>query len=118
MPCSSSRAAVFGPTPKSRPTGSGSSIARTSCGRIRVSPSGLCMSEASFASSLLCETPTEAVSPVRSRIRFLISRAMSSPLPKSPVLPVTSRKASSSESPSTRSVNSRKTSNTWLETSR
>ena len=112
MPCSSSRSAVFGPTPKSRPTGSGSSVARTASGLITVSPSGLSISEASFASSLLCETPTEAVSPVRSRMRFLISSAMSSPRPKSPVLPVTSRKASSSESPSTRSVNSRKISNT------
>ena len=63
MPCSSSRAAVFGPTPNSRPTGSGSSVARTSSGRITVSPSGLSISEASFASSLLCETPTEAVRP-------------------------------------------------------
>ena len=57
------------------------------------------ISEASFASSLLCETPTEAVSPVRWRMRLLISRAISSALPKRPMLPVTSRKASSSEKP-------------------
>ena len=118
MPCSSSRAAVLGPMPNRRPTGIGSSVACTSSGRITVSPSGLFISEPSFASSLLCETPTEAVRPVRSRMRFLISRAMSSPLPNRPVLPVTSRKASSSESPSTRSVNSRNTSNTCAETSR
>ncbi len=93
-------------------------MACTSCGRITVSPSGLSISDPSFASSLLCETPTEAVSPVRSRIRCLISRAMSSPPPNRPMLPVTSRKASSSESPSTRSVNSRNTSNTCAEISR
>ncbi len=98
--------------PNRRPTGIGSSVARTSAGRITVSPSGLFIPDPSFASSLLCETPTEAVRPVRSWMRFLISRAMSSPLPNSPVLPVTSRNASSSESPSTRSVNSRNTSNT------
>ena len=105
-------------SPNRRPTGSGSSVAVTSSARMTVRPSGLCISEASFASSLLCETPTEAVSPVRSRMRFLISRAMSSPLPKRPVLAVTSRKASSSDSPSTRSVNSRKISNTCAEISR
>ncbi len=76
------------------------------------SPSGLFISEASFASSLLCETPTDAVSPVRTWMRFLISRAIVSALPNRPLLPVTSRNASSSERPSTRSVNSLKISNT------
>ena len=83
-----------------------------------VSPSGFSRSEAIFATSLLGATPTEAASCVVARIRCLMPRAMVTASPLSARLAVTSRKASSSDRPSTTGVYSWKTANTWCETSR
>ena len=63
-------------------------------------------------------TPTDAVSRSASRMSRLIAAATSGPVPNSFSLAVTSRKASSSESPSTSGVNWRNTSNTCFETAR
>ena len=69
-----------------------------------VRPSGFSSSEAIFATSLFGATPTEAASCVSSRIRCLMPRAMLTASPLSARLAVTSRNASSSESPSTMGV--------------
>jgi hypothetical protein len=73
--------------------------------------------EAIFASSLLNDTPTEAVSPVLSRTRALMRAAIAAGSPCSARLPVTSRYASSSDRPSTSGVNSWNTANTCRDTS-
>ncbi len=73
--------------------------ARTSSGRTTTRPSGLRRSEAILATSLLGATPTDAVSPVRSRTRRLISRATCSPSPSERMPAVTSRNASSTTRP-------------------
>jgi hypothetical protein len=111
------QAAVFGPMPCSRRIGRGSSSRSTSPGSIAQRPSGFFRSDAIFASSLLNDTPTEAVRPVRSWIRALIAAAIAAGSPCSARLPPTSRKASSSDSPSTSGVNSWNTVNTWRDTS-
>ena len=54
--------------------------------------------DATLATNLVAATPIEIVSCVRSRTRRLTSRAISTPDPNSRREPVTSRKASSSES--------------------
>ncbi len=64
-----------------------------------VRPSGLARSEAILATSLFVATPTEAVSPVISRMRALMRWAIDTESPKSSRLWVTSRNASSRESP-------------------
>ena len=75
-----------------------------------VSPSGLSRSEAILATSLLGATPTEAVSPVSSRMRSLMRRAISHRRCRGARwLAVTSRKASSSDRPCTSGVTSWKT---------
>src|SRR5690606_34883394 len=67
-------------------------------------PLGLLISEATLAMNLLTEIPALAVSPVSSNMRCRISRAMSVARLIRRLFSVTSRKASSSESGSTRSV--------------
>ena len=64
MPSAASFAAVFGPMPWNRPTGSVSTNAGPMRGVMTNSPSGLRWSDASLASNLLYDTPAEAVSPV------------------------------------------------------
>ena len=103
--------------PQSRRTGSGARNARSVPGGTTTRPSGFLRSDAIFAMSLAVATPTEAVSFVSSRIRALIFRAMVSPSPNRRTLAVTSRKASSTEIGSTRSVNASKTTRICFETS-
>ena len=112
-----SRSWVLGPAPQSRLIGSG---ARNSASPPRgtiVSPSGLSRSEATFAQYLLLATPIEIVSCVRSRTSWRILFAIATPSPKSSALPVTSRKASSSDSGSTSGVTLSKTARTSRATS-
>ena len=104
----SSRFAVRGPTPKIAETDSGARIVCTSSGRITRKPSGLSMSLASLAMNLELATPTDATSPVSRRMSRLIARPISAGSPPEYSQPVTSRKASSSESGSTSGVYERK----------
>ena len=106
MPSASTFGTVRAPSPASLRIGSGSSRAPISSGFTITRPSGLRRSEAILATSLFGATPTDAVSPARSRMRRLISRAMCSASPRAPVLAVTSRNASSSDRPCTSGVNS------------
>ncbi|OAX53712.1 hypothetical protein A5N15_11490 [Rothia kristinae] len=62
--------------------------------------------EAILAMNLLEATPIEATSPVRWRIRVRMPRAMRTGEPRRRCAPVTSRKASSTLTCSTRSVTS------------
>ncbi len=117
MPIRSRCGAVFLPMPYSLPIGSGSSSAVTSPSRTITSPSGLRRSEAIFATSLFGATPTEAVTPVRATIFFLIATAIAAASPSAAWLSVTSRKASSSDKPCTSGVYSWKMPNTVFETS-
>ena len=61
-------------------------------------PSGLLTSEASFARYFVGASPIDTVSPVSSKIRFLILRAVSEAGPNSFSVPDKSIKASSIES--------------------
>ena len=65
-------------------------------------------SEATFATSLVVATPTDAVRPTSARIAALIARAIASGDPKSASEPATSRKASSIETCSISGVNRRR----------
>ena len=67
MPAARRRASATGPTPQSRPTGSGSRKARTSSGDTSQSPSGLASSLAIFATILVGAMPTETASSSSSR---------------------------------------------------
>ena len=117
-PAASTRSPSLRPRPGRRRTLSGSSVARMLEASTTVSPSGLLRSEPILATSLLGATPTEAVSRVSSRIFCLMPRAMLTASPLSARLAVTSRKASSSERPSTTGVYSWKMANTSCDTSR
>ncbi len=108
-PSFASASSIFGPTPQSRRTGSGARKAASVPGGTTTRPSGFCMSEAILATSFEVATPTEAVSPVSSRIAALSFRPISTPDPIARALPVTSRNASSIETGSTRSVKRSKT---------
>ena len=77
MPSAFILCAVLGPTPKKRSIGRLAMNASACSGRITVSPSGLCRSEATLARNLLNDTPAEAVSPVAALISSLIARAIS-----------------------------------------
>ncbi len=108
-PSVASVSSIFGPTPQSRRTGRGARKAASVPGGTTTSPSGLRMSEATLATSFEVATPTDAVSPVSSRIAALSLRPICSPVPIARALPVTSRNASSIETGSTRSVKRSKT---------
>ena len=100
--------AVRGPTPKSFSTGRRRTKASTSSGFRTKSPSGLRQSLAIFARNLLGATPAETVSPSSSRTARRMASAMRVALPLKSTEPVTSRKASSRERGSMRSVKRRK----------
>ena len=82
------------------------------CERFYVENFGFAASEASFAVSFRGATPTEQVRPCSSSTRRRISAAIVGPSPSNRCAPETSRKASSSEIPSTSGVTLRNTSNT------
>ena len=107
-PYSRSAAAIWGPTPHSRPIASGARKAASSPGGTTTSPSGLRRSDAIFATSFVLATPTDAVSCVSSWIASLIRRAAAAPGPHSASVPVRSRNASSMETGSTSGVNRRR----------
>ena len=107
-PSRARRVCTFGPAPQSRDTGSGARNSRSVPGGTITSASGFLRSLATFATYLFEATPTDAVSRSSSAIRCRIRVAISGPVPNSRRLAVTSRKASSSESVSTWSVNERK----------
>ena len=90
-PTASSSSPFLRPSPGSRLMESGASVSTTRSGATTVSPSGLSRSDAIFATSLFGATPTEALRPVRSRIKCLISRAIEMASPFSARLAVTSR---------------------------
>src|SRR5207302_10948801 len=70
---------------------------------------GLAALEASLATSLVPDTPTEQDRPSSSATRLRTAEATSAPEPNRRRAPVTSRKASSKAIPSTRGVKERKT---------
>ena len=70
------------------------------------------MSEATLATSFEVATPTEAVRPVSRWISSFTRRATTSPGPRARAEAVTSRKASSMDTGSTRSVTRRRMSMT------
>ena len=99
------RPSVTGPTPHSRPTGSGARNAATPPGGTSTSPSGLPRSVAIFAASFTSATPAEHGEPALRAHRALHrARRWRAPAPWSARLAVTSRNASSSESGSTSGV--------------
>jgi hypothetical protein len=100
-----------------RSIGSGARNSRTRSGGTTQRPSGLFTSLAIFATNLQGATPADARSPVFTKIAALILAAIVGPSPKSDWLAVTSRKASSSDNPSTSGVNVFSTSNTSALTS-
>ena len=106
-------AAVTFPIPKNFSMGSFSINPTAFSGAIRYNPSGLSMSDAIFARNLLTDIPADAVSPVLSFISFLICLAITVADPIPFLSRVTSRKASSIERGSTRSVYSLNISNTF-----
>ena len=118
MPTDSSRRPVTGPTPHRAPTGSGCRNPSSWSGSTTTTPApsetpdrvavGLAAFEASLAISLLRPTPTEQSKRSSAATRRRISTAMVGPSPNSCCDPVTSRKASSSEIPSTSGVTERK----------
>ena len=91
IPAACIRAAVAGPTPWNFVTGSAATNASPSPGWIANWPSGLFCSEASLARNLLYDTPAEAVSPVTSRMRARIARAVAQAVGSPARLAVTSR---------------------------
>ena len=108
MPAASSRACATGPTPQIRPTGSGARNSRTASAGTSTRPSGLATSLAIFATSFTGAMPTEQASPVSARTSARNRSARARGGPNSRSVPVTSRKASSSERPSTSGVKRRK----------
>ena len=118
----SRRSRVTGPTPQSRPTGSGCRKASSSPGTTTVTPSpawtpctearGLASWEASLARNLLGATPTEQVRCSWSNTARRMSWPAAAPVPHRRMAPVRSRKASSSDSGSTSGVYERNSSMT------
>ena len=96
--------------------GSGARKAASVPGGTTTRPSGLRMSEATFATSFEVATPTEAVRWVSLRTASFSRAATVSPSPNARRLPVTSRNASSIETGSTQSLKRPRTSITWRET--
>ena len=95
-----------GPRPRAGGAADGRRKAASSPGLTSTSPSGFSRSEAIFATNLFGATPADAVSPTSSRIRALIRRAISTPVPWRAREPVTSRNASSRDRGSTSGVKS------------
>ena len=116
MPAFNNRSSMRGPMPHRRRTGSGARNAASVPGGTTTRPSGLRRSEAILATSLFAARPTEAVSEVAARRRSFRARAMASPGPRARRLPVTSRKASSIDRGSTRSVKPRRMAMTSADT--
>ena len=115
MPRARSFFAVTGPTPQSASTGSCCRNGSTRSGLMTVRPSGFFQPEATFARNLFGATPADAVSRVSSRIRAFTRFATFVASVSPHAFSVTSRYASSSDSPSTSGVTSRKIEKTaWL----
>jgi hypothetical protein len=83
-----------------------------------VTPLGFFMSLANLARNLFGATPTDAVSCVSAKMAARICSAMAGPSPKRCREPLTSRKASSMEMPSTSGVKRSKISKTIFEAMR
>ena len=108
-PCSFG--AVPLPTPHSSSTGIGCRNWRSRPGSITSSPSGFASRLAIFATILLVATPTVTASPTRSRHSRRSRSAIWRGEPRMCPSPLTSRNASSSDSPSTTGEVSRNTLN-------
>ena len=107
MPAFSSEAWPAGPMPQMRRMGRGERKASVSSRPITEKPRGLSRSEATLARNLLCESPTEPVRPSSSYIRRISRASMTAGgAPWSRSVPERSRKASSSDRGSMRSVSS------------
>ena len=106
--------AVASPMPHTRSTGSGCRNASSPPAGTTNSPSGLALRLAIFARTFVFAIPTLSGSPTCSRTRARSLTAISSGEPEIRSSPRTSRKASSSPSPSTTGEVSRNTSNTAL----
>ena len=91
MPSLCILAAVTGPTPWKRVTGNASTKASPISGVTTCWPFGLRTFDASLAMNLLYEMPADAVRPVSSRIRALISFAVAEAVGMPRRLSVTSR---------------------------
>ncbi len=92
------------PTPKNLSISKFSRKPKTSFGAISFCPFGLLISDATLAMNLLIEIPAEAVKPTSSYILDLISSAINVADFIFFLFSVTSRKASSRERGSTKSV--------------
>ena len=114
IPRAWSFAAVFGPTPHSRSTGSGWRKSSSPSGGTTSSPSGFATPLATLARNFVRATPTVIGSPTSSSTRARSRTAISSGVPAIRRSPRTSRNASSIDSPSTSGVVSRKIANTAL----
>lgn len=110
-PNPASLAAVAGPTPHSRRTGSGRRNSSSPSGGTTSSPSGLATPLATLARNLVRATPTVIGSPTSSAIWRRSRAATSAGGRRSPCA---SRNASSIESPSTSGVVARNTAKTAL----
>ncbi|CNG75576.1 Uncharacterised protein [Mycobacterium tuberculosis] len=104
-------AAVAGPTPHSRRTGSGRRNSASPSGGTTSSPSGLATPLATLARNLVRATPTVIGRPTSSAISRRSRTATSAGSRRDPCR---SRNASSIDSPSTSGVVARKTANTAL----
>ena len=104
MPRSCSFAAVTGPTPHSRSTGSGWRKASSRSGGTTSSPSGLATPLATLARNFVLATPTVMARPTASSTSRRSRVAISVGEPDTRRSPPTSRKASSIERPSTSGV--------------
>ena len=113
-PRACSRAAVLGPTPQIRSTGSGCRNAISSPAGTTSSPSGLAVWLAILARCLVVATPTVIGSPTSSRTRARSVSAICRGVPAKCSIPRTSRNASSIEIPSTTGDMSSNTANTSL----
>ncbi len=102
----------MGPTPQSRPTGSGARNAAPSSAATSRWPSGFARSDAIFAMNFTDAIPADAGSPTSSAMRRRRLIAISAALPNSDCEAVTSRNASSSDSGSTSGVTSARIANT------
>ena len=114
IPRACNLAAVLAPTPHTRSIGSGWRKAISSPGGTTINPSGLDTALATLARNFVRATPTLIARPTRSRTSRRRRTAISAGVPAIRRSPPTSRKASSTEIPSTKGVVSSNTSNTAL----
>ena len=112
MPWACNLSAVLAPTPQSLRTGSGCRKANSRSGGTSSRPSGLASWLATLARNLVRAMPTVMGSPTRSRTAARSWAAICTGVPDTLPSPPTSRKASSTDTGSTRGVVSRNTSNT------